>query len=143
MANSALIEKVPAKLNAIDSLESYPMGDRLFMILRLDQGPSLTIYKEGRDAKDEEIGTALWLYHQALNKAESQIEVLLKMIKELELEEYELEDYLEEFPDTDSNYRLQELKANLYMSMAREDEKNISRYINEIHLMAEREVSNG
>lgn len=137
------LEQANIQLNRIDSMEYYPLHDRLFMILKLDKGPSLNIYKEGREARDEEVGTALWMYHQALNNAERQIEKLLDLLKQLDLNDYDLEDYLEEFPDSNTNYKQQEVKACLYMAMAKNDEKSISKYINQLTLLQEKEVVNG
>lgn len=134
------IEKVEIKLNTIESMESFPLDDRLFMVLNLANGPSLDVYKEGREAKESEIGTALWMYHQALNKAERQIEKLLDLVKNLDPNDYDLEDYLEEYPDSETNYKLQEVKACLYIAMAKNQEKLISKYINQLHLLQEKGV---
>lgn len=131
-----------AKLNRIESMERFPMDQRLFMVYNLSEG-SLTLYKEGRDAKDAEIGTALWLYHNALNEAEAQIQALLEIVKEQDLDDNVMEEYLETFPDSGSNYLIQETKAELFIAMAKEDQKAISRLTNKLHIIQEKEVANG
>lgn len=134
-----------AKFNHISSMEKYPLDDRLFMILKLTDGPSLELYKDGRDATDKEIGTALWHYHGALNEAEAQIKKMAKLLEELEPAEYESADYLEEYPDKESdlNYLMQEAKASLFIAMGKGNESEISRCINRVNLLKEKEVING
>jgi hypothetical protein len=131
-----------AKLNRIESMESFPMDQRLFMVYSLGEG-SLTLYKEGRDAKDAEIGTALWLYHNALNEAEAQIQTLLELLKKQDMDHNEMEEYLERFPDSDVNYLIQETKAELFIAMAKEDQKAISKLTNKLLIIQEKEAYNG
>jgi hypothetical protein len=133
-----------AKFNHISSMEQYPLHDRLFMILKLAAGPSLELFKDGRPATDPEIGTALWQYHQALVEAERQIRKMAELLDELNPAEYESEDYLEEFPDNENTlgYLIQEAQAALFEAMARQDEPKISKWINRVNLLKEKEAQN-
>jgi hypothetical protein len=132
--------KSEAQFNTIESMEKFPLHERLFMNINL-QGLKLSIFQEGREAKDDEVGTALWRYHQALNEAEAQIRILLDLVKELGPDDYDTEDYLEKYPDTETNYKLQEAKALLFISMAKGDEKLIGKHINNVMILEEKEAS--
>lgn len=131
------------KLKAIKSLDSFPASQRLHMIYNMAE-QTLDIYKEGRDAKEEEAYSALWQYHQALNEAEKQIEFLLKMIHDL-MDEGQCIDidkgypaYLEEYPtrgDEDLRYKMEEMKEAFFVASAKKDPAKMSKYINQIIIL--------
>jgi uncharacterized protein YPO0396 len=116
----------------------------------------LTIEKEGRPAKDEEIGTALWYYHEALSTAERQIDELRKLLEYLAEDNEDLEevqDYLEVYEDLEEteelDYQIEENKQALFHAMKKNNESAVSKFSNLINLLNERkenlekEVANG
>lgn len=131
------------KLKAITSLDSFPASQRLHMTYNMME-QTLSVFKNGREAKKEEAYTALWNYHQALSDAEKQIEFLLEMIHDL-MDEGQCIDidkgypaYFEEYPtkgDEDLRYKLEELKEAFFVARARNDESKMSHYINQINLL--------
>lgn len=134
-----------AKFNHIASMEKYPLHDRLFMIMKLTEGPSLDVFKDGRPATDAEIGTALWQYHSALNEAEAQIRQMAELLNQIEPNEYDSDDYLDEYPDNENNlkYQLQEAQAALFQAMSRGKESDIAKWINRVNILKEKEASHG
>lgn len=138
------------KFKKIASLDEYPRANRLSMTVNL-MTSKMEVSIQGRDAKDEEIGTALWLYHGALNTAEAQIEQLLKIIRDLksqgyvDADEYDYEESYEEDGDEDIRYKLDEYRAALFSAMHKKDEQKTSYYLNLISVVEakmEKEASN-
>lgn len=131
----------------IPSLEAFPRAERLYMVMKLGKG-EMEVYKNGREATDVEMNTALWQYHQALNEAEAQIEKLLAIVRlksdflDDDSEAYQAAietafDYKDEYQeegDELERYAIDEKKAALHEAMARKDEKAIARLANEMNL---------
>jgi DNA repair exonuclease SbcCD ATPase subunit len=134
------------KFNRIHSVDQFPLAKRLHMTLNLVD-KKLNTYYMGRDATPEETYTALWQYHQALTHAESQIERLQALLRESRVGGDELEEYLEEFEDLSPveviDYRIDEIKQDLFFAMMKNNEKKISGLLNQIDLLeARKEASN-
>lgn len=128
------------KFNRIASYDSFPLEERLFMRMNMKE-QTLQPFKEGRDATEEEVGNALWYYHQALQEAEHQIVSLQRMIREAGVHEDYSDDYLEVFPDLEDGlvgYRISEIKESLFIAMAKGKEKEISKYLNQISVLEEK-----
>ncbi|MFN3802620.1 hypothetical protein [Belliella pelovolcani] len=130
-----------AEFNRIESMEIFPLENRLYMVYKMGEGACMEIYRQGREARKEEITSALWAYHQVLNEAEAQIEALLELVKKSKVSKTDRDDYLEQFPDNPKNslvYKLQEEKAKLFIALAKKDEKSTSNQINKIFLIEEK-----
>lgn len=129
--------------NRIASYDSFPLQERLHMRLNLMK-KTLKISVFGREATQEEINTALWRYQNTLTEAEEQIEHLQSLLIELDpdIDDSGVEEYLEEYEDLSDKERIQyqigELKQALFIAMFRQDESNISRFINQIQILEER-----
>lgn len=131
------------KYKKIASLDYYPRSDRFSMTFNLMTG-KLQVSYQGRDAKEDEIGTALWKYHGALNEAEAQIEALLKIVRGLKAgedvddEEYEYEESMEEDGDEDIRYQIDEFRSRLFQAMHQKDDQAISYWLNHISVVEEK-----
>lgn len=127
------------KYKKIASLDQFPRGDRCSMTINLMKG-SMAISIHGREAKDEEISGALWRYHEALNSAEAQIDMLLKIIRSEdpydELHAYQKA--FEEDGDEDIRYKLDEYRSALFNAMHKKDGHKISYYLNLISVIEEK-----
>lgn len=131
------------KFNRVESQDYFPAGSRLHMTMNL-QTKSLHINKEGREATEPEVYTALWQYHQALYEAEKQIKEMAKLLESLvdDFDEVdEVYDYLHDHADLSDReevmYKFEESKEALFVAMAKKDASVISMHINRINLMME------
>jgi hypothetical protein len=125
------------KYNRIESLDQFPLSQRLSMSVNL-MTKELSVFYQGREATEIEQNTALWSYHQALYEAERQIEFLVKRIKNDEMEEY-----LEEYPDLNKSeefqYYIEEAKECLFRAMQKNNASLISKYANKVNLLLEKQ----
>jgi hypothetical protein len=96
--------------------------------------------------KDEEIGDTLIQLINAVNAAEKQIELLLKIVNEAEIDKEYFEDYIDEFPEEENykaKYRIEDLKDALFHAMMKKDEKLIGKYLNQLSVVEEKQKANG
>jgi hypothetical protein len=129
-------------ITRIESREAFPVPQRCHYIWKLSEG-TITFFVEGRPMNEEkEIGSVLANYIQALNKAENQIELLLKIIKESEVDKDYFDEYLDEFPEEEDykgRYKIEDIKDSLFHSMMKKDEKLISKYLNQLNVVTEKQ----
>lgn len=132
-------------ISRIESRESFPVPERLHYIIKLSNGTA-DFFIEGREMKDEEIGDTLIRLTNAVNAAENQIEMLLKIIREAEVDKEYLDGYLDEYPEEENyiaKYRIENIKDALFHAMMRKNDKLISKYLNELSVVTEKQKSNG
>jgi hypothetical protein len=132
-------------ISRIESRESFPVPKRLHYIIHLGKGTA-DFFIEGREMKDEEIGDILIQLTNAVNAAEKQIEMLLKTIGEAEIDKEYFEDYLDEYPEEENykaKYKLEDVKDALFHAMMKKDEKLISKYLNQLSVITEKQKANG
>lgn len=133
------------KLTRVESREVFPVPKRLHYIICLSKGTA-DFYMEGREMKDEDIGDSLIQLTNAVNAAEKQIEMLLKIIGEAEIEKDYFEDYLDEFPeeeDYNGKYRVENIKDALFHAMMKKDDKLISKYLNQLNVVTDKQKAHG
>ncbi len=133
-----------AEFNRVDSCDYFKPGNRLSMSLNLST-KKLSISYHGREATEEEIGTALWMYHQALNSAERQIEKMKELILYLSedcQDDPDVVDYLENYPDLSKvealDYKIEESREALFVSMFKGNDSLISKYANLLNIQKEK-----
>lgn len=132
-------------LTRIEPREVYPLPKRAHYIIHLSKGTA-DFYVEGREMKDEEVGDTMIQLINAVNAAEKQIEMLIKIIGEAEVDKEYLEDYVDEFPEEENykaKYKIEDIKDALFHSMMRKDDKLISKYLNQLSVVTEKQKSNG
>lgn len=128
------------KLTRIESREIYQVPKRAHYIMHLGKG-TVDFFIEGREMNDDEVGDTLVQLINALNKAEGQIEELIKVISEADPDKDFLEEYLEEYPEEEdykSKYKIEDIKDALFHAMMRKDEKLIGKYINQLNVVTEK-----
>lgn len=131
------------KFNRIASSDYFPAGDRLHMTMNIME-KTMVVFVHGREAKDVERNTALWMYQNALTQAERQIISLQHIIREISpgFNDVGIEDYLEQYEDLsleeEFDYKLEDLKESLFVAMAKNDEKKQGLLLNQISLLEEK-----
>lgn len=133
------------RITRIESRESYPVPKRPHYIIKLSKG-EVTFYIEGREMKDDETGDVITQLINAVNAAEKQIEMLLKVIGQAEVDKDYFEDYLDEFPEEENykgKYKVEDIKDAIFHAMMRKDEKLVSKYLNELGVVTEKQKANG
>jgi len=130
------------KLTRIQSRETFPVPERVHYIWSL-RGGQITFYVEGREMNEEkEIGAVLANYIMALNRAEEQIDALHKVIYDAEVHNDDLVEYFEEYPEEEdyaSKYKIEDIKDAMLHSMMKKDEKLISKYLNQLNVITDRQ----
>lgn len=133
-------------ITRIESREVFEVPNRVHYIWKLSQN-SIDFYVQGRPMDEEkEIGSVLASYIAALNSAENQIQMLLKIIKEAEVHKDYFEEYLDEFPEEEnyiSKYKIEDIKDALFHYMMKKDEKAIGNYLNKLNVVTEKLNGNG
>jgi len=128
------------RLYRVESRESFPVPERVHFTIHMSKG-TVDFFKQGRELKDDEIGDVICSLVWALNKAEDQIEKLLKIVSEAEVHKDYFEEYFEDHPEEEDyrrKYKIEDLKDALYHAMMKKDEKMISKRLNELNVVTEK-----
>jgi len=129
------------KLHRIESREMYPVPDRIHFTIKLSKGCEMKMFRHGRPLKDEELGDVVCSLVYALNAAEDQIEKLLKIVHEAKLNKEYFDEYFEDYPEDEdfkSKYKIENIKDALFHAMMKNDEKMISKRLNELNIVTEK-----
>jgi hypothetical protein len=118
--------------SVIKSRDVFPKGDRATVSLLLTNG-TIEVFHQGKLDEDKWCYDLLFTYSASLNRAESQIEDLIELIKNPCQES--ISEYLEEYqpkPYQNSIYQLEEYKLNMFecmsLNMQREANNWLARY---------------
>lgn len=133
------------KLARIESREVYPVQERPHYTIKLSKG-TVDFFLEGKEMDDEKIGDVIIRLVNAVNAAEKQIDFLFTVIQNAEVDKSEFDDYLEEYPadeDYAHKYKIEDLKDVLFHAMMKKDEKKVSHYINQIHVIEAKAANHG